>query len=182
MNAHLADAGIEQRMDHRSYRDQGFGIEPARTVHVGQGYAEARDRVFGSERILPVDRLGAEQSSRNAELIRDDPAQLLDRITTTDSVFSRESIARRLHRYVNEDWREFQATLDAVLSSKNMVQLQAAGRSDTGREVAAIYTTRDVLEREGDARARRSARRDEGKGAVQSRVAYCRSNGATPVG
>lgn len=150
VNAHLAEAGLEQRVDHRSYRDQGLGLEPGLTVHVGQVYAEARDHVYGTERILPVERLGEARSSCNANLIREDPDLILDRITRTDSVFTREDVARTLHRFVNDDWREFQGTLDAVLRAESVVELHAGGRSDTGRKIAAVYTTRDVLERESE--------------------------------
>lgn len=57
-NRWLLEAGIEATVDHRSYAARGIALEPARTVHVGQVYAEARDAVEGHERIVPVERLG----------------------------------------------------------------------------------------------------------------------------
>ena len=148
-NEHLADAGHENRVDSRSYAERGIELEASRTVHVGQVYAEERDRQIGTERILPVERLGDEQSVRNAEAIEARPELLLDRITQSESVFTRADVAAALHRFVNDDWREFDRTLETVMASESLVCLEEGGRTaDTGREVAAVFSTREIAERE----------------------------------
>ena len=164
-NEHLAQAGREQRIDHRSYAEQGIALEATRTVHVGQVYAEDRDAVQGTERILPVERLDREASARNAEAIAEQPSLLLDRIARSEAVFTRHDVARSLHRYVNEDMDRFERTLNAVMGSDELVCLMEAGRTaDTGREVEAVWTTREVATREAVMldRAERMARSQEG--------------------
>ena len=170
-NEHLARTGHENRIDARSYAEQGVALEAARTVHVGQVYAEERDRVEGTERILPVERLDAEQSARNAEAIEADPSLLLDRITRSEAVFTRHDVARSLHRFVNEDMGRFERTLNEVMRSDELVCLVEGGRTaDTGREVEPIWTTRAVATREAAMldRADRLVANGEGRLAVRS--------------
>ena len=148
-NAHLAEAGQEARVDHRSLADQGIALEAARTVHVGQHYAEARDREIGTERILPVDRLDHEQSGRNAAFIEANPSFIIDKVVARESAFQRRNVASALHRYVNEDWDRFDQTLDRVMADPSLVRLMEAGKtSDAGREVEAVWSTKAVAMRE----------------------------------
>ena len=150
-NEALAAAGHEVRVDHRSYAEQGVGLEAARTVHVGQLHAEDRDARLGTARILPVERLDREQSVRNAAAIEGRPELLLDRVTAQASVFTRQDVARGLHRFVNEDWDRFERTLNAVMASGTLVCLVEGGQTvDTGREVEPVWTTKAVATREAE--------------------------------
>ncbi len=148
-NAALHEAGRSERIDHRSYATQGIALEAALTVHVGQIYAEERDQVEGTDRIIPIERLGIDQSARNAALIADEPEQLLGRLTQHESVFTRHDVAKALHRYVNEDWQQFETTLNRVMASDSIVQVHEEGVRSDGRYMADVFTTRDMLEREG---------------------------------
>ena len=148
-NAALDEAGRSERIDHRSYVAQGIALEAALTVHVGQIYAEERDQVEGTDRIIPIERLGIDQSARNAALIADEPEQLLGRLTQHESVFTRHDVAKALHRYVNEDWQQFETTLNRVMASESIVRVHEEGERSDGRYMADVFTTRDMLEREG---------------------------------
>ena len=148
-NEHLAQAGHEVRIDHRSLAEQGIDMDAARTVHVGQHHAEARDRELGTERILPVDRLDFGQSERNAAYIEANPSFIIEKVVSRESAFQRRNVAAALHRYVNEDWNQFDRTLDRVMADPSLVKLMDAGKtSDTGREVEAVWSTKAVAMRE----------------------------------
>lgn len=164
-NGQLAAAGHDAAIDHRSHAAQGIGLEAARTVHVGQVHAEARDVMAGSARILPVERLDAVQSASNAALIAENPGLLLDRVTAQASVFTRADVAASLHRFVSGDWREFHATLERVMGCAGLVRLMEGGRSDTGQVVEDVFSTKAVALQEAamlDRAARLAASRARG--------------------
>ena len=149
-NARLAAGGHEAGIDHRSYAEQGIALEAGRSVHVGQVHAEARDRVTGSERILPVERLDAVRSAWNAAVIEANPEAILDRVSAQASVFTRADVAQVLHRFVNADWQQIDRTLETVMASQTLVRLMRGGRSDQGREIEDVYATRAVATREAE--------------------------------
>ena len=172
-NEHLARAGLDVRIDHRSHQERGLEIEP--TQHMGV-HASQMER-----RGMPVTRTRLDEATarRNAELIREKPEQVLEIITAEKSVFDRRDIARALHRMV--DWggaggeagtagvELFQAALAKVMASPVLVELQAEAprgqrlRDEAGRVVAqARYSTREMvgIERE---MARSAGRMAEGR-------------------
>jgi len=139
-NEHLAMAGLENRIDHRSHSERGLELVP--TEHMGV-HATQMDR-----RGLSVDRarLDAEAAQRNADLIREKPEQVLTLITNEKSVFDRHDVARTLHRYINGDAQEFQNAFASVMASPALVELQGE-RSDpgTGEIELARYSTRELV-------------------------------------
>jgi Ti-type conjugative transfer relaxase TraA len=134
-NAHLARAGLDIRIDHRSHSDRGLEIEP--TGHVGV-YATQMDR-----RGVEVSRsaLDAGAGQRNGELIRSEPEQLLSIITNEKSVFDRHDVARALHRYVDDNPQAFQNTFAAVMASSALVELRPESESELAR-----YSTKEMVE------------------------------------
>ena len=134
-NLHLARAGHDIRIDHRSHQDRGLEIEP--TQHVGV-HATQMDR-HGKE--VERERLAEEARARNAELIRDNPDQVLALITGEKSVFDRRDVARTLHRYINDDPAEYQALYSKVMASDDLVRI--ADGPDGLR-----YSTREMVELE----------------------------------
>ena len=134
-NLHLARAGQDIRIDHRSHQDRGLEIEP--TQHVGV-HATQMDR-RGKE--VERERLAEEARARNAELIRDNPDQVLTLITGEKSVFDRRDVARTLHRYINDDPAEYSALYSKVMASDELVRI-----SDDKDGVR--YSTRDMVELE----------------------------------
>lgn len=116
-NLALARAGHDIRIDHRSHQDRGLEIEP--TQHVGV-HATQMDR-RGKE--VERERLAEEARVRNAELIRENPDQVLTLISFEKSVFDRRDVARTLHRYINDDPAEYQALYTKVLASPQLVRI-----------------------------------------------------------
>jgi Ti-type conjugative transfer relaxase TraA len=134
-NAHLARAGLDIRIDHRSHSDRGLEIEP--TGHVGV-YATQMDR-----RGLEVSRTALDTGAgrRNSELIRQEPEQLLSIITNEKSVFDRHDVARAIHRYVDDNPQAFQNTFAAVMASSSLVELQPETEGELAR-----YSTKEMVE------------------------------------
>ncbi len=74
-NEHLARAGFDIRIDHRSHMERGLEIEP--TEHMGVHATQMERRGLDVSRT----RLDEDAAKRNAELIREKPEQVLTLIT-----------------------------------------------------------------------------------------------------
>jgi len=140
-NEHLARAGLDIRIDHRSHMERGLEIAP--TEHVGVHATQMERRGLDVSR----SRLDEDAAQRNADLIREKPEQVLTLITGEKSVFDRRDIARTLHRYINDDVQEFQSAFAKVMASPALVELQPE-RIDqaTGEIELARYSTREMVE------------------------------------
>jgi Ti-type conjugative transfer relaxase TraA len=138
-NEHLARAGLDIRVDHRSHQERGLEIEP--TQHMGVHATQMERRGKDVSRV----RLDEEAARRNAALIRDKPDQVLTLITAEKSVFDRHDVARVLHRYV-DGAEAFQAAFAKVMASPALVALQAEQRDEQRRVVEqARYSTREMV-------------------------------------
>ena len=143
-NEHLARAGLDIRIDHRSHRERGLEIEP--TQHMGVHATQMQRRGKDVSR----SRMDAETAKRNAERIRENPEQVLTLITGEKSVFDRRDMARALHRYIG-DAEEFQNALAKVMASPALIELQAERRDERGQVVeAARHSTREMVGIERD--------------------------------
>jgi Ti-type conjugative transfer relaxase TraA len=143
-NEHLAQAGLDIRVDHRSHQERGLEIEP--TQHMGVHATQMERRGKDVSRV----RLDEEAAKRNAALIRDKPEQVLTLITAEKSVFDRHDVARVLHRYI-DGAEAFQAAFAKVMASPALVELQAEQRDEQGRVVEqARYSTREMVSIERD--------------------------------
>jgi len=141
-NRHLALAGHDIRIDHRSHRDCGLEIEP--TQHMGV-HATQMDRRGKS---VVRARQDADQARRNAALIRERPEQALTLVTNEKSVFDRTDVARTLHRYI-DDPDTFQAAFLKAMTSPALVELRPEQRDELGRTVEpARYSTKEMIEME----------------------------------
>ena len=159
-NEHLARAGHDLRIDHRSHMERGLEITP--TEHMGVHATQMERRGFDVART----RLDEDAARRNADLIREKPEQVLSLITGEKSVFDRHDVARALHRYINDDAQEFQSAFAKVMASPALAELQPE-RTDpeTGEVTLARYSTREMVEIESGMMAsaqRMSAVRDHG--------------------
>ena len=134
-NQHLARAGHDMRVDHRSHHDRGLEIEP--TQHVGVHATQMEQRGKDVER----QRLDQEARQRNADLIRENPNQVLTILTGEKSVFDRRDVARTLHRYINDDPAEYRVLFDRVMGSDQLVRL-TDGKDGKGPR----YSTREMLD------------------------------------
>ena len=140
-NEHLARAGLDIRIDHRSHMERGLEIAP--TEHMGVHASQMERRGLDVSRA----RLDEDAAKRNADLIREKPEQVLTLITGEKSVFDRHDVARALHRYINDDPQEFQSAFAKVMASPVLVELQPE-RADpaTGEIELARYSTREMVE------------------------------------
>ncbi len=140
-NEHLARAGLDIRIDHRSHMERVLEIEP--TEHMGVHATQMERRGLDVSRT----RLDEDAARRNAELIREKPEQVLTLITGEKSVFDRRDVARTLHRYINDDPQEFQNAFAKVMASPALVELQAERiDGETGEVSLARYSTREMVE------------------------------------
>lgn len=140
-NEHLAMAGLDIRIDHRSHMERGLELTP--TEHMGAHATQMDRRGLDVSRV----RLDEDAARRNAELIREKPEQVLTLITGEKSVFDRRDVARVLHRYINDDVQEFQSAFAKVMASSALAELQPE-RIDlaTGEVELARYSTREMVE------------------------------------
>jgi len=138
-NLHLARAGHDVRIDHRSHQERGLSLEPTR--HMGVHATQMDKRGLDVER----QRVEAEAARRNAARIRQNPAVVLDMITNEKSVFDKWDMARTLHRYINDDPQAFQALLTKVMTSDQLVQL-----TEPNAQTPAKYSTREMVDLESD--------------------------------
>ena len=139
-NEHLARAGLEIRIDHRSHMERGLEIEPTEHMGVHATQMERRGREVSRT------RLDSEAARRNAELIREKPEQVLSLITGEKSVFDRRDVARALHRYIDQP-EAFQSAFATVMASPSLVELQAERRGAQGRVLEpARYSTREMID------------------------------------
>jgi Ti-type conjugative transfer relaxase TraA len=141
-NQHLAMAGLDIRIDHRSHTDRGLEIEP--TEHAGVHATQMQRRGMDISRA----RLDEDAARRNADLIRDKPDQVLTLITNEKSVFDRHDVARALHRYINDDVQAFQNAFTAVMASPALVELAPEKRDGQDGIELARYSTKEMVELE----------------------------------
>lgn len=132
-NHHLSKAGLDVRIDHRSYKEQGIEFEPQ--PKLGKSVHEM------SRRGQYVDRFQEmiEIQKRNRILIRKNPGIVLDYITRYQSTFTRQDIAKVLNRYIDKV-EEFRNLLGRVEASPNLLVL-------TGNleGVAVKLTTKEMI-------------------------------------
>ncbi|WCK69391.1 Ti-type conjugative transfer relaxase TraA [Agrobacterium tumefaciens] len=144
-NHHLALAGIDLRIDGRSYEKQGIELEP--TIHLGAG-AKAIERKAASRGVRPeLERieLNEERRSENARRILRNPAIVLDLITREKSVFDERDIAKVLHRYI-DDPAVFQQLMVRIILNPEVLRLQCETIDfAAGKKVPARYSTRAMI-------------------------------------
>ncbi|MCP1561920.1 UNVERIFIED_ORG: Ti-type conjugative transfer relaxase TraA [Methylobacterium sp. SuP10 SLI 274] len=139
-NEHLARAGHSVEIDRRSHVDRDLSIAPSEHVGVHATQMQRRGKTG-------VDRLAIdpETAARNAEQVARWPGQVLNLITSEKAVFTRQDVARALHRAGIDEPAAFQAALARVMGADGVVSLPSVGRNDGER-----FTTRALLTVETD--------------------------------
>lgn len=143
-NRHLALAGLDIRVDGRSFEMQGIELVP--TVHLGVG-TKAIERKTERAEGLSLDRrdLQEERRAQNARRIERRPEIVLDLITREKSVFETRDVAMVLHRYVDEP-ALFQNLMARIVQSPETLRLTHERIAfATGVQVPAKYTTRALI-------------------------------------
>lgn len=140
-NTHLAAAGFDLRIDHRSHAEAGIRIEP--TEHIGVQASNLRGTVS--------DRVEEEKQKRirNAQAIIADPETLLPILAREKSVFDERDIARAVFRYIDEP-AAFEAVRLRLGQSPELVAVaEEVFDPESGRVVSpARWTTRALLQAE----------------------------------
>jgi Ti-type conjugative transfer relaxase TraA len=153
-NRHLALAGLDIRIDGRSFEKQGIELTP--TIHLGVGTkAIERKAASGNEptdekAVLERLELQVERRVENARRIQRNPEIVLDLITREKSVYDSQDVAKILHRYI-DDAGLFQSLMARILQSPETLRLDRE-RLDftTGVRAPAKYTTRELIRLEAE--------------------------------
>ncbi len=140
-NQHLEMAGHDVQIDHRSQQDRGLEIAP--TEHMGVHATQMERRGMAVNRT----RLDQEMAQRNADLIREDPSQVLSVVTGEKSVFNHRDVARALHRYI-DGVEDFQGALAKAMASPSLVELAPERASPSGVIEPARFTTKEIRDTE----------------------------------
>jgi Ti-type conjugative transfer relaxase TraA len=149
-NRHLALAGLDIRIDGRSFEKQDIELTP--TIHLGVGTKAIERKAAGAEEKAALERLELQEARRaeNARRIQRNPGLVLDMITREKSVFDERDVAKILHRYI-DDAGLFQSLMARILQNPETLRLDRE-RLDfvTGVRAPAKYTTRDLIRLEAE--------------------------------
>lgn len=149
-NRHLARAGLDIRVDGRSFEKQGIELTP--TIHLGVGTKAIERKAESADEKVALERLELQEERRaeNARRIERNPEIVLDLITREKSVFDERDIARILYRYI-DDASLFQNLMARILQSPQTLRLDRE-RIDfaTGVRAPAKYTTRELIRLEAE--------------------------------
>jgi len=149
-NHHLALAGLDVRVDGRSYAERGIDIVP--TTHVGVAAKAIERKATRQGRGPNLDRLRLfeEQRQVSAERVLRRPEIILDIVSREKSVFDERDIAKVLHRYV-DDPAAFGMLLARILQSPDAVRLEHEGIDfAAGARTPARYTTHELIRIESE--------------------------------
>ena len=140
VNERLAELGIDARIDHRSYAEQGIQLEPQNKI--GPAGMRRLERDEGAERAADHVRIARE----NGEKIIADPNVALDAITRGQATFTTRDLATFAFRH-SDGKDQFDAVMGAVRSSPELVALGKDGRGQprfTSREMIAVEERLEV--------------------------------------
>lgn len=144
-NRHLALAGLDIRVDGRSFEKQGITLVP--TVHLGVGTKAIERKTTENSEALSLHKRDLQEARRaqNARRIECRPEIVLDLITREKSVFETRDVAKVLHRYVDEPVL-FQNLMVRILQSPETLRLTRERiEFATGAQAPAKYTTRALI-------------------------------------
>ncbi|KSV71155.1 Dtr system oriT relaxase [Sinorhizobium sp. GL2] len=149
-NRHLALAGLDIRVDGRSYEKQGIEVTP--TIHLGVGATAIERKSAEKAKPAALERVEFQEERRveNARRIQRRPEIVLDMITRERSVLDERDVAKILHRYI-DDAGLFQSLMARILQSPETLRLDRE-RIDfaTGIRAPAKFTTRDMIRLEAE--------------------------------
>lgn len=165
VNERLAQLGLEARVDHRSFKDQGIALEPQDKI----GPAGSRRDERGEAAQRAQDH--REIARRNGERIIANPKVALSAITHQQATFTDHDLVRFAHRH-SDGKGQFDQVVSAMKTSPDLVAL---GRDGQGRQ---RFTSREMLDVEQ--RLERSAQamaqgRDHGVSADRRRAVLAKS-------
>jgi len=134
VNERLTELGINARIDHRSYAEQGIALEPQHKI--GPAASRRPEQGLEAERIEDHARIARE----NGEKIIADPQVALDAITRTQATFTTRDLAVFAFRH-SDSKEQYDEVMGAVRGSPELVALGKDGRDQerfTSREMIAM--------------------------------------------
>ncbi len=149
-NRHLALAGLDIRVDGRSFEKQGIDLEP--TIHLGVGTKAVERKADRASKPLELERVELQDARRaeNARRIDCNPKLVLDLITREKSVFDERDVAKILHRYI-DDPALFQSLMVRIILHPHTFRLERERiEFANGVRLPAKYTTRDMIRLEAE--------------------------------
>lgn len=167
VNERLAALDIDARIDHRSLEDQGIELEPQNKI--GPAAGRMAGEGLEAERLEDHRRIARE----NGDKIIADPRIALDAITHSQATFTRQDLAKFIHRH-SDGKDQFDRAMSAVQTSPELVVLGQDGRGQdrfTSRDMLAVE---DRLHRASEAMA---DRRTHDVSELQQRRALARAGG-----
>lgn len=149
-NRHLALAGLDIRIDGRSFKKQGIELTP--TIHLGVGTKAIERKATQAKEKNVLERVALQEELRaeNARRIQRNPEIVLDLITRERSVFDSRDIAKVLYRNI-DDATLFLDLMARIRHSPRVVRLDRE-RLDlvTGVRVPEKYSTRELIRLEAE--------------------------------
>lgn len=154
-NRHLALAGLDIRIDGRSFENQGIDLMPM--IHIGVGATAIERKSETQKASAPtwspkLERTELQEARRveNIRRIQRNPGVVLDLITREKSVFDEPDVAKVLHRYV-DDAGLFQSLMARVMQDPDVLRLDRE-RIDfsSGVRTPARFTTREMIRLEAE--------------------------------
>ncbi|MDF1631155.1 Ti-type conjugative transfer relaxase TraA [Mycoplana sp. MJR14] len=149
-NRHLALAGLDIRVDGRSFEKQGIDLKP--TIHLGVGTKAVERKADSASKPLELERLELQDARRaeNARRIERNPKLVLDLITREKSVFDERDVAKILYRYI-DDPALFQSLMVRIILYPDTLRLERERiEFASGSRMPAKYTTRDMIRLEAE--------------------------------
>jgi Ti-type conjugative transfer relaxase TraA len=148
VNERMAELGLEGRIDHRSYADQGIELEPQHKI--GPAGMRRLDRGENAERADDHRRIARENGAK----IIADPNVALDGITRQQATFTTRDLAVFAFRH-SDGKDQFDQVMAAVRASPELVALGKDGRDQDRFTSRDMIATEARLERAGDELASR---------------------------
>ena len=131
-NARLCELDHDVRIDHRSFQDQGIDLEPQSKI----GPAGARREQRGEDAERAAEHRAI--ARRNGEALLAEPEAALRMLTQQRSTFSKQDLARLVHRHT-DGAEQCAAVMAVVTASREMAWVGLDGRGQ------ARYSTREML-------------------------------------
>jgi Ti-type conjugative transfer relaxase TraA len=132
VNAHLARLQIDTRIDHRSNRDRGIGLEPQRRRSLATFGLERRGEPSAEAEIY------RQKAHRNGERLIARPTIGLLVLTQQHATFTQDDLARLAHRH-SDSKGQFDQVLSALRAAPELIALGHDARG------VARYTSLDML-------------------------------------
>jgi Ti-type conjugative transfer relaxase TraA len=148
VNARMVELGLDGRIDHRSYADQGIELEPQHKI--GPAGMRRLDRGEDAERADDHHRIARENGAK----ILADPQIGLDAITGQQATFTSRDLAAFAFRH-SDGKEQFDRVLAAVRASPELVALGRDGRDQVRFTSRQMLATEARLEKAADELSRR---------------------------